>query len=124
MAFTSSPTCTKSLYRMRFHSPLELRERDIARFFFFDFFHIEVCFTEELGCFELLVFLNVHSPSFTCSRLYKVTCSLSTYPVYRHIGYFGCRNKVVHILTQVDAALVSVAGHAFLQLNLLAKNIR
>ncbi len=78
--------------------------------------HVEIRLAEELGGLELFRFLYVHAVAAPSLGLDEITRRLSAYPACRHIGYFGSRNKAVHVLVQVDARLVSVYGDAFLEL--------
>ena len=60
--------------------------------------HIEVGFTEELGCFELIGLFEVHTVHGTGIRWCEVTCRLSAYPACGHVRNLCGRKEVVHLL--------------------------
>ena len=72
---------------------------------------------------KFLRFLYVQLVSHSDFCFCEVACHLSAYPTRSHIGNLTGRHKVIHILVQVDACLVPVYRHAFLQLHHLAEDV-
>lgn len=102
---------------------VELGQWHILAFFLLDVCHIEVGLAIELTGLELVALLYVHAAVHAGLGCHKVSCGLTADPSCRHIRNFGGRHKTVHILIQVDARLVSIDGHAFLQLHHLAEDV-
>lgn len=100
---------------------VELGQWHILAFFFLDVCHIKVGLAIELTGFELVAFLYVHTAIHAGLGCHKVPCRLTADPSCRHVRDFTGWYKTVHILIQVDARLVSIDGHAFLQLHHLSK---
>lgn len=102
---------------------VELGQRHIFAFLLFDVCHIEVGLAIELTGLELVAFLYVHTAIHAGLGSHKVSCGLSADPSSRHVRDFTGWHQTVHILIQVDARLVSVDGHAFLQLHHLTEYV-
>ena len=102
---------------------VELGQRHILAFFFLDVCHIKVGLAIKLTGLELIALLYVHTTIHAGLGCHKVPCRLTADPSCRHVRDFTGWYKTVHILIQVDARLVSIDGHAFLQLHHLSENV-
>mgnify|MGYP007043013895 CR=1 FL=1 len=102
---------------------VELGQWHILAFLLLDVCHIEVGLAIELTGLELVAFLYVHTAIHAGPGCHKVPCRLSADPSCRHVRDFTGWHKTVHILIQIDARLVSIDGHAFLQLYHLAEDV-
>jgi len=100
-----------------------LWEVNVLSFLFLDLSHIEIGFAKILGGPELGAFLKVDATERTALRRREVTGSLSGEPAGGHVGDFGSRDEVVHLLAYGGTNFRVVDGDGLARLLGLAEDI-
>ena len=90
---------------------------------FLDMPHIEVRFTEELGCLELIRLFQVHLLHSTGLRRREVTSRLSADPARGHIRNLGCRDEVIHLLVDGGRDTLVIDANALCGLFYLSEDV-